>query len=252
MKKSKIAARGLLCAAILGLAGIAQAEDKTETIGSSQYLVHVPASYDGTQPFGVIVYIPGTKDKEKVLRATPTDWVPVLEERKLILISPHDAMNGVETSKRIALGMRGLEKMKSTKKIDSNRVYAAGLSGGARIASAMGFTKPSVFKGTIQSCGTDFPGAVRKDQAKPNERDHGQPYGILDGPATPAARSSVRFVLITGPKDFRYGNILDIYNGGFKKQNYKCLLIDDPKMGHQNCTGESLAKALDFIESKTP
>jgi hypothetical protein len=60
----------------------------------------------------------------------------------------------------------------------------------------------------------------------------------------------VRFAFITGAKDFRYGNILDIYQGGFVKNGFQARLIDQPNMGHQLCSSESLLEAFDFVSGK--
>ena len=61
----------------------------------------------------------------------------------------------------------------------------------------------------------------------------------------------VRFVLITGTNDFRRGNILDIYNGGFARQHFAAKLIDVPGLDHAICDAATLSAALDFLEGKT-
>jgi hypothetical protein len=61
----------------------------------------------------------------------------------------------------------------------------------------------------------------------------------------------VRFVPFTGANDFRRGNILDIYNGGFVRQHFAAKLIDVPGMDHEICDAATLSAALDFIESGT-
>jgi len=54
--------------------------------------------------------------------------------------------------------------------------------------------------------------------------------------------------LITGPGDFRYGSLLDIYEGGFARDSFQAKLIDDPWMAHETCGPVTLCQALDFIE----
>ena len=58
---------------------------------------------------------------------------------------------------------------------------------------------------------------------------------------------SEKFVLITGSKDFRHGNILDLY-AGFEADGFNARLIDVPGMGHEDCNGSTLEQALQFIE----
>ena len=58
-----------------------------------------------------------------------------------------------------------------------------------------------------------------------------------------------RFVLITGTNDFRRGNILDIFHGGFEHDGFQAKLFDIAGMGHDVCDGKTLAYALDFLEN---
>jgi hypothetical protein len=54
--------------------------------------------------------------------------------------------------------------------------------------------------------------------------------------------------LITDPGDFRYGPLLDIYEGGFVKHGFQAKHIDDPWMAHETCGPAALCQALDFME----
>ena len=77
-------------------------------------------------------------------------------------------------------------------------------------------------------------------------------YGVWPTPPdrVAGARKNVRFAFITGAKDFRYGNILDIYEGGFVINGFQARLIDQPDMGHQMCSPESLLDAFHFVSDE--
>ena len=139
-------------------------------------------------------------------------------------------------------------------KVDKNRIYACGLSGGARIASELAFFAPDVFKGTIQCCGTDFYHAVPRLAATSETDTAGNPYGLFDATTAQvqAAKQNVRFALITGSDDFRGGNIRDIFHGGYEKENFHAKLFDIPGLSHDNCPPRVLSAAIDFIEGRTP
>ncbi|MFH5938957.1 hypothetical protein, partial [Clostridium perfringens] len=62
-----------------------------------------------------------------------------------------------------------------------------------------------------------------------------------------AAKSNVKFALITGSKDFRHGNVLDIYQSGFQPDGFRARLFDVPGMGHEVCSGATLEQALGFL-----
>ena len=81
-------------------------------------------------------------------------------------------------------------------------------------------------------------------------KDRRGAYGKCAPGRSMEAKNNVRFVFITGSEDFRYHYVTDIYNGGYKANGFKALLIDAPEMKHSNCNAESLSKALEFIEAK--
>ena len=56
---------------------------------------------------------------------------------------------------------------------------------------------------------------------------------------------------MTGSKDFRHGNILDIYNGGFRPDGFQARLLDIDGMPHALCPASVLNESLDFIENKS-
>ena len=103
--------------------------------------------------------------------------------------------------------------------------------------------------GTIQNCGADFYLRVPKVFASSEVDTNGQGYGFFDATRDEIDRARrVRFTLITGPRDFRHGNILDIYNGGFAKFGLQAKLFDIPGMGHETADATTLDAALDFID----
>jgi len=210
------------------------------------FAIHVPANYDGSQPYGLIVFIPAAG----LTVGAPNGWAQVLEERRLLLVVPQNAVNGVAKATRLGLGVVAALKMQERYRIDPRRIYAAGISGGARIACRLGFYQSDLFRGTIQSCGSDFPRVVPRMKAVPLDRDQGQEYGVMEATETEAqrARTNVRFVIATGPGDFRYGNLFDIFHGGFMRDGYKAGFIDVPEMRHAVCSGETLRRALDFLD----
>ncbi len=120
------------------------------------------------------------------------------------------------------------------------------------MSGLLGFYQPDIFRGTIQNCGADFYARVATVYATSWVSTTGQPYGRFNATADEIARARrVRFVLITGANDFRRGNILDIYKGGFARQHFAAKLIDVPGMDHAICDAATLSAALDFLGSKT-
>ena len=213
--------------------------------GNEQYLLYVPASYTGSEPFGLIVF---TYSDPKA--RLPVGWQTVLDARKYIFVAAKNAGNDQPEARRLGLAVMGAMKVLNMYRIDPDRVYAAGFSGGARMAGLLGFYQSDIFRGTLQNCGADFYRPVPLDQATSQVDNVGKPYGLLDASDNDVLHArETRFALITGTNDFRRGNILDIFHGGFERDRFKAKLFDVSGMGHDICDGVTLARALDFLES---
>jgi hypothetical protein len=212
---------------------------------TARYFVYLPANYTPGQAFGLIDYVSAFDSVERL----PDGWAEVLQRNKLLFVAPLNAGNHIDQERRCGLAVLGALEMMRYYNVDKNRVYAAGISGGARTASDLGLTQSDIFSGTIQDCGTDFYRDVPKRYATGDTDTNGNHYGLVASTASEVAdaRSKTKFVLITGSGDFRRGNILDIYNGGFAAEGFRAKLIDVPGMGHQDCDGTTLQQALDFL-----
>jgi hypothetical protein len=79
----------------------------------------------------------------------------------------------------------------------------------------------------------------------------GRPDGFFS--ATPdqiQGAKAVRFALITGSRDFRRGNILDVFYGGFAKSGLPARPFDVPGMGHETANAKTLGTVLDFLDTR--
>ncbi len=92
----------------------------------------VPDNYDSEIPAGVLVYISPSNSGR-----LPRNWDSVLAEKNLIWVSANRSGNRVDTRKRIAYGLLGPSFIAKNYKIDADRIYVAGLSGGGRVASIL-------------------------------------------------------------------------------------------------------------------
>ena len=121
-------------------------------IAEERHFVYVPEGYDGSKPYGLMVYIdPGGKG-----RVPRPGWRNVLDEHKLIWVAPHGIGNERHVIQRIAIALDAAHNMQQRYAIDSQRVYITGLSGGGRCASWLGLLYPDVFDGMLPMCGVDY------------------------------------------------------------------------------------------------
>jgi Esterase PHB depolymerase len=212
---------------------------------AEQYYVYVPAAYTGSESYGLIVFT----DSQSGTVRLPLMWKPVLDAHKYIFIAAQNAGNEPR-GRRLGLAVMGALKIMSRYRIDPSRVYAAGFSGGARMSGLLGFYQSDIFRGTIQICGADFYERVPIVAATSQLDTAGRPYGMFDATKQEISNArAVRFVLITGSNDFRRGNILDVFHGGFERAKFQAKLFDVPGMDHTICDSGVLSWALDFLET---
>lgn len=74
------------------------------------------------------------------------------EERKLLFASPQGAGNNTDTRKRVRIVLDVLDDLRREFRVDPDRTYIGGFSGGGRIACAIGFSLPEYFGGVISVC----------------------------------------------------------------------------------------------------
>jgi predicted esterase len=211
---------------------------------NERFFVYVPSGYTDTEAYGLIVFTYADPSAR-----LPAGWQTVLDARKYIFVAAQDAGNDQPRGRRLGLAVMAALKAMKIYHIDPARVYAAGFSGGARMSGLLAFYQPDIFRGTLQNCGADFYKPVPIVDATSQVDSAGQPYGLIDASSEDVSSAkNVRFVLITGTNDFRHGNILDIFHGGFEQEGFQAKLFDVPGMEHDICDGETLARALDFLE----
>ncbi len=206
-----------------------------------KFYIHIPKNYSESEQFGILVFM----NPSNSIRSLPRGWNKVLREKKLIFISPLYAGNSQKTSRRVSLALASAYKLKEVTSIDTARIFISGFSGGGRIAANTSFAYPDLFSGVISICGINYYKKVPRIKAT----EKGS-YGYCSVKKSKAEETinNVSYCIITGPKDFRYGNLLDIYNGGFKKDDHDVKLIVVKGMGHSLCSGKILDEALSFVE----
>ena len=207
---------------------------------AESFEISVPRNYTGRQPFGLFVFM-NAGDQMTL----PEGWADLLEKEKLICVLPQKIGNNQPFGRRVGLTFVGLLKTMERYKIDPKRVYTGGMSGGARCSLQLAWLHNDVIAGNIGICGANFYQPVPRVKAI-----SGADYGVWPVPPdrVAAAKSRTRFAFITGKRDFRYGNILDIYHNGFVKHGFQATLIDQPNMGHELCRPKSLLEAFQFVD----
>ncbi len=189
--------------------------------------VFVPSSYNPENPPGVMVYV----SPENHMKNVPASWTGVMEQNNLIWIAATMSGNTVLTGRRILKALMALPLIQESYKINQNRFYVSGFSGGGRIASIIAKEFPHLFKGAIYNCGVNY-----WDRKAPSRLDLIQKN---------------RYVFITGTDDFNLEDTKNVYRK-YKKagvKNVKLMIIT--RMPHSNPSRVKFNQAVKYLDDKS-
>ena len=173
---------------------------------------------------GVLVYVSPTESGE-----LPEQWLPVLDEKKLLWIAADDFGNAHPTAERILVTLMALRLAKKLHATDDERLYVAGMSGGGRIASETITRFPQLFSGAFFIVGANF---HLPDDARLQE----------------LVRSR-RMAFLTGNFDFNRRD-MRLARDRYRDAGVTAILwMDEKSFGHQLATPPQLARAIDFLDS---
>ncbi|MBU4460960.1 MAG: prolyl oligopeptidase family serine peptidase [Verrucomicrobia bacterium] len=236
-------------ASILGKTGITP----TEPAGGAEYRIAdesfetvVPQGYSPLLPHGLLVWVNAGDDG-----GIPGGWASLMQKHRLIWIGANRSGNDHDPlRRRLPLALDAVFNMRKLYKIDANRIYVSGFSGGGRVASMLAMTHPEIFSGGIFVMGVSYwePMKVPGDPAKSWGVGFGRP-----GDATLAlARERGRYALMTGEKDFNREQTTAYYATGYSKALQHVILLEEPKIAHTLPSEDWYEKAIVFLDAHIP
>lgn len=185
--------------------------------------VDVPELYDPENPPGVLVYI----SPQNIINI-PHGWLDITKKHNLIFISARNSGNKVSVNKRIIMSLIAPTLIQSKYKINTNRIYISGFSGGGRVASMVSTQFPNIFSGTIYICGVNFWEKITNQKLDMIRKN--------------------RFVFLTGTEDFNLSDTKNVY-ARYKKEEVKNIkLIVVAKMRHSNPNRSKFNQAIEFLD----
>jgi hypothetical protein len=201
------------------------------------YEVYVPASYTGSEPYGLFVWIsPGHRGD------VPQQFYEVLDRHKLIAIGANNAGNDRELWNRMSVAMDAPFNMKKRYNLDPKRMYVSGASGGGRTSSRIAMLFPEVFNGGYYQIGVDFYKVLWVD--KEGGKMYKQAFQRAARGPFEIVRDNVRHVLLTGETDPNRAQTKLTYEqmkkDGFKHVTY----LEQPGLGHQPPSAEWFEKGI--------
>ncbi len=192
-----------------------------------RYQLFVPKNYQAKQAWPLVLFISAGEQP-----AGWPSWQKLCEREGIFFASPFGAGNNTAAGPRTRIILDVLDDVRRLYRIDSDRTYVTGFSGGGRMACSVGFALPECFGGVIPLCGTN-------PISEPTYLRH----RIQD-------RLSVAFV--TGEKDFnRKEN--EVYMGPwFLDLGIRAKVWVVPKAGHIIPSADVHQEIYTWLEADLP
>lgn len=216
---------------------------KVSTLVAEKFQVIVPGTFSTNLPWGLLVWIsPGDAP------AIPSVWEAELARQQLLFVGAYNSGNQRPIWERVGLAVQAAFNMCRQYKIDTNRIFVAGFSGGGRVAGMVGIGYPDIFTGTICVCGAGFYTDIPTTTGERWERTF-----IPDAKLLARARSDRRFVLLTGDQDINRENTHEVWRGGFEREGFRHVrYVEVPGLKHALPSAEVLSDTLKFISGTEP
>ncbi|MFM2089542.1 MAG: hypothetical protein RLZZ127_31, partial [Planctomycetota bacterium] len=192
-------------------------------IAQESFDIHVPEGYDGTTPYGLVVFTSASKGGNN------RGYRALIAKHRLIWIGAANVPNERHIAPRWGLALDAVWNMRQRYRIDPRRIYASGMSGGGRCASMVAPTYADVFSGAIYLCGCN-------DPVFPDDAAAGRPI-------KPLALLN-RYALLTGSDDFNKPGTQQVHAAMLKLGFRNATYLEQPGLGHSFPSDEFFEKAI--------
>jgi predicted esterase len=156
--------------------------DQPINLAHERFVVYAPPEAP-PHGYGLLVFVPPWPEAQ-----LPRGWAPVLDRSGVIFVSAARSGNEAEVlSRRAPLALLAWANVVARYRVDPDRVYVAGFSGGSRVALRLALAYPDVFRGALLNAGAD---PIGNDQAP-----------LPPGDLFIRFQQSTRLVYVTGGED---------------------------------------------------
>ena len=139
--------------------------DQPIDLAQERFTVYIP-SHPPTRGYGLLVFVPARENA-----MLPRGWAPILDRSGVIFVSTANSGNEANIlDRRDPLALLAAHNIMQRFRVDPERIYIGGFSGGSRVALRLALGYPDLFRGVFLNAGSDAPG-IKRILFSPNERD---------------------------------------------------------------------------------
>ena len=215
-------------------------------LARESFEVFVPDTYDPDKPAGLFVWISPASSGG----LAKSENLAALGDHNILWIGANNSGNDRWHWYRTGLALDAAHNMQKLFRIDPERVYIAGYSGGGRVASALAILYPEVFRGGAFFFGCNYFRKVPVPDKEGAFWRAGFPppaHQDLDD-----LKQRHRFVLVTGEHDFNRDETKANYEMFIRDKFKNVSYIEIPDADHGfGVEGEWLARAIQALDRPT-
>jgi pimeloyl-ACP methyl ester carboxylesterase len=124
--------------------------DQPIDLAQERFTVYVP-SLSPAQGYGLLVFVPPWENA-----MLPRGWAEILDRHGVIFVSAANSGNAANVlDRREPLALLAAHNILQRFRVDPERIYVGGFSGGSRIALRLALGFPDVFRGALLNAGSD-------------------------------------------------------------------------------------------------
>ena len=206
-----------------------RAPDQPIDLASERFTLYVPETAPA-KGYALLVFVsPAARS------AVPRHWSPVLDRHGMIFVSAGNAGNDADVVERRApLALLAARNVMARYRVDPERTYVGGISGGSRVAEELALGYPDLFRGALLEAGSNPLGG--EVALPPRDLFH-------------RFQDQSRLVYLTGGRDSFH--LEEDAHSRSSMADYCVFDIDTesaPNLGHELADAASLDSALTALE----
>ena len=220
----------------LGGGRVVVTESAAVDLSNEELLLRLPVGYTPDKPAGLIVWI------DAVDYGPPrNELFNAADAHNLICVSAANSGNNRPYADRCQLTLDAVQNVCMRFAVDRERIYTAGISGGARIATIVTQCFPDIFDGSVADVALSTYMASSAGNGLYWRADIGRPSRQLL-----AMLKGHRIAGVTGPRDGNYES-MKARERDMKKDGLD-VRVFEYDMGHEMCTAGQFLTALEWVE----
>jgi predicted esterase len=207
--------------------------DQPLDLAAERFTLYVPDAAPASG-YALLVFIPPWPEAR-----VPSHWLPVLDRHGMIFVTAANSGNDAATlGRRAPLALDAAANVLQRYRIDPQRVYVGGFSGGSRVALRVAAGYPDLFRGALLQAGSDV---------------LGEAVAIPPAPLLARLQETMRIVFLTGEHDDFH---IEADKASRRSLEAWCVFDVDaetvPREWHEPADPAAFSRALDTLEQPAP